>query len=98
MVKKIKIGLKNKTDKIRLFTDAQDTTFEEFGLSHINFTSNRKVIIDGCKGVIDYNENFVCLNLGKKMISLIGKDLKILDFTDSEITIVGDISQAEFGD
>ena len=98
MAKKIKIGLKNKAEKIKLFNSSYDSAINDLGQTYINFTSNRKVVIDGCKGVIDYDTAFVSLNLGKKVINIFGSNLEILDFTENELTIIGIISRVEFGD
>lgn len=98
MAKKLKVGLKKQAKKINLFNLSADSAFSELGESHINFIDNKKVIIDGCKSVIDYDENFVTLNLGKKIIYLFGSCFEILDFTDANITIVGKISKVEFGE
>ena len=98
MAKKIKVGLKKQTEKIILFRSGNDMAINEIGNSHISFTDNKKVQIEGCKSVIDYSENFITLNIGKKTLLLFGSDLEILDFTDNNIIITGIISSLEFGE
>lgn len=98
MAKKIKVGLKKQTEKMILFKSGTDSAINELGNSHISFTDNKKVQIEGCNSVIDYNENFITLNIGKRTLLLFGSGFEILDFTDNNITIIGVISRLEFGE
>ena len=58
-------------------------------------SGNREIIIDGCKGVVEYGENLIKLNLGENVLTLSGSELVINSF-DSGIAVIngqiGDIS------
>ena len=58
--------------------------------SNINFIDNKKVIIDGCKSVIDYDENFVTLNLGKNDVKFFESILKDLNATCDNVILFED--------
>lgn len=36
------------------------------GVSHMELSGNREAIVEGCKGVVEYDEGIIRLNLGKK--------------------------------
>ncbi|MBR5245775.1 MAG: YabP/YqfC family sporulation protein [Clostridia bacterium] len=61
----------------------------------IEMSGNREIVIDGCKGVVEYGENLIKLNLGERVLTLSGSDLVINSF-DSGIAVIngqiGDIS------
>ena len=98
MSKKIKVGLKPKRDKIKLFERDEKDHLMNFNEYYINFISNKKAIIDGCKSVIDYNEAFISLNLGKRIICIFGSNIEIAAYNENEITITGLFSKLEFGE
>lgn len=98
MSKKIKLGLKAKNDKIKFFEKDKNNDIVNFGDYYVNFISNKKVIIEGCKSVTDYSEAFISLNLGKRIISLLGSNIQIISYTENEIIVTGTFSKLEFGE
>ena len=61
----------------------------------IEMSGNREIVIDGCKGVVEYGENLIKLTLGERVLTLYGSELVIASF-DSGIAVIngqiGDIS------
>lgn len=53
----------------------------------IEMLSNREIIVDGCKGVIEYGENLIKLNIGELVLCLAGDNMIIESF-DSGVAIV----------
>ena len=98
MSKKIKLGLKAKNDKIKFFEKDKNNDIVNFGDYYVNFISNKKVIIEGCKSVTDYSEALISLNLGKRIISLLGSNIQIISYTENEIIVTGTFSKLEFGE
>ncbi len=99
MIKKIKIGLKRKTDKIKFFTDSFDKnniSSNDINLSQLHFNGNKSVLIDGYKSVIEYTDSIIKINLGKAQITFSGSNLQIISMQDNEITISGKIGGVEF--
>ena len=39
--------------------------------------SNKEVLIDGCKGIVEYNENIIRLNIPEGQIQFRGRGLEI---------------------
>ncbi len=62
----------------------------------IEMTGNREIIIDGCKGVVEYTENNIRLSLGESIMSLSGDSLLIQSFDNDVVIISGQISDIDF--
>lgn len=54
----------------------------------IEMIGNREIIVDGCKGVIEYGENLIKLNIGELVLCLVGDNMIIESF-DSGVAIIG---------
>ncbi len=66
------------------------------GATHIEIAGNREIIIEGCKGIIDYTEESIKLSAGKYAILIIGKNLEIKNLFDESIIINGFIIKIEY--
>ena len=53
----------------------------------IEMISNRDIIVDGCKGVVEYGENLIKLNIGELVLCLVGDNM-IIDSFDSGVAII----------
>ena len=53
----------------------------------IEMLGNREIIVDGCKGVVEYDETTIRLSLGECVLSLCGDDMVIKSF-DSEVAVI----------
>ncbi len=62
----------------------------------IEMLSNREIIIDGCKGVVEYTENHIKLSLGIGAICISGDNLVIKSFDSSIAVISGTITDISF--
>jgi sporulation protein YqfC len=62
----------------------------------IEMTGNREIIIDGCKGVVEYTENNIRISLGESVMSLSGVNLVIQSFDNDVVIINGQISDIDF--
>lgn len=71
-----------------------------FGLSdlamaqgvRLEFLGNRELMIDGCKGVLDYDMDEIRVNAPKMIIKVNGRCLTIKCMTRDSMTITGFIS------
>lgn len=63
---------------------------------HIEILGNREMVIDGCRGVVEYGENLIKLNTVNVVISLVGMDLLIKSFDSGVAIITGQISEITF--
>lgn len=65
--------------------------------SHIELVSNCCAMVDGCRSVLEYDCNKICLNLGKKCVTFCGNDLTIKSLAQEQAIIEGFIVSVEFG-
>ena len=66
-------------------------------ISPINFISNEEVWIQDCKGIIDYNEKNIKVNIGKNIIANFkGRNLKIKNLSQSNLLITGFVISLDF--
>ena len=93
---KYKFNTKKKS-KINFFKSREDTVSKTaFSGEYIEFFSDKEVVIDGCKGVVDYADDYIKLRLNKKHIILSGSGFYIYSFENEIISIKGKISSLEF--
>ena len=65
-------------------------------MPNIILTGNRSVKIEGCKSIVEYNDMFVKLNLGKGYLGINGNDLSIMLLDGEEVKVSGEIITVEF--
>ena len=80
---------KKKERKLQL----PDTIFNE---AKIEMISNREIIVDGSKGVIEYGENLIKLNIGELMLCLVGDNMIIESFDSGVAIIRGKFAEISF--
>ena len=61
------------------------------GTANIELFGNNEAMIEGCKGVIEYSDDEIKLNIGKNEIQFLGTDLVIKSYFNEEIAIEGNI-------
>ncbi len=62
----------------------------------LEFTANRSVLIDGCQGILEYQDSIVRINTKKLIVVINGRGLHIKCMTAHSLTICGYISGVEF--
>ena len=65
-------------------------------LAHFELNGNREVVVDGCRGIIEYDENIIKLNTGKMITKFLGRHLNIKCLTPDSLVIEGIITSIEF--
>lgn len=63
---------------------------------HMTVSDNREILIEGSRGVIEYNENSVKINTGKYIVAFAGRGLKLSCMNEYSLTISGFITSIEF--
>lgn len=63
---------------------------------NIELYGNKQIIIDGAKGVIDYSEDFLKIDLGNICLKISGNKLVIESFVYEQIDVKGEIITVEF--
>lgn len=64
--------------------------------SDIQITDNKSIVLDGCRRVIEYNENCIRLELAAVAVSVVGIELSIRNFNVGGIVIEGQIHSLTF--
>lgn len=63
---------------------------------HLELDSNREAIIDGCRGVLEYNETTVRFNTGQGQLKLTGRGLVIRSLVQNQAIVEGFLTSVEF--
>lgn len=67
------------------------------GAAHFEMNGNREVIVDGCRGVLEYDEQKIRVNTGKMITCFQGRCLSIKCLTSDSLIVEGFITSIEFG-
>lgn len=62
----------------------------------IELYGNKEVIVDGCKGVSDYSDSFIKLDLGEIEVKISGASLTVCSYIYEQASIKGEIVSLEF--
>ena len=63
----------------------------------VELLGNQQVLVEGCGGILDYQEDWVCLRAGRMRIQLRGRDLQLDCLSESSLVIRGEILTLEYG-
>ncbi len=66
------------------------------GAAVISITGNRSVVVDGCDGIVDYDEKMVILRTGRLTVRLEGHGLRLKKLTENSAVIEGVIAKVEY--
>ncbi|MDR1409040.1 MAG: YabP/YqfC family sporulation protein [Oscillospiraceae bacterium] len=66
------------------------------GTPRLEMTGNQELLLDGCKGVVAYDENEIRLNLGDLALAVTGADLTMRTLRFEECAITGQIASVAF--
>ncbi|MDR1631027.1 MAG: YabP/YqfC family sporulation protein [Oscillospiraceae bacterium] len=66
------------------------------GMSHIEISGNNEAVVQGCQGVLEYNENCIRLNLGRRAVEFRGTDLVMRSFTVDQAVVEGVFASISF--
>lgn len=69
---------------------------EMVGGAHAEIFSNKEMIIEGCKSIIDYQSDYLKLKLKKGFVNIMGNNFLITAFDDEKIVVKGNIVSIEF--
>ena len=94
--KKINILKKARNAKIILNQKYPDIAALDVTECRLELRFNREILIDGCKGVIDYSDQRISLNAEKGIIIIEGVNLSLQTFEDSYAVIVGTFTNIGF--
>lgn len=86
-----------KKSKLNLIKDSDEILYNnKITTSHTELFSNKRIVIEGCSNIIEYQENYIKLKLKKGIICLTGSEFLISSFNEENIDIKGNILTIEF--
>ena len=66
------------------------------GMPKLEMTGNRRLHIEGHKGVLEYSSVLIAVNGGAALMKICGAQLEIVSMNAEELLITGDIRRLEF--
>ena len=57
---------------------------------------NKEILLEGCKGIIKYESEEICLNVGPTQVRILGNDLTIPVLERHSVQVQGEIYTIEF--
>ncbi len=77
-------------------TQELDFTPDLLGGMSIELYAGRQAIIEGCKKIVEYDENILRVDDGKEEVRITGTDLILRQMAQNSIIVEGKIASAEF--
>lgn len=62
----------------------------------IELTGNRTAVVDGCDGIVDYDDEKVIVRTGRLTVRFTGRNLKLRCLTESTAVIEGFLQSVEY--
>lgn len=62
----------------------------------LSITGNHSAIVDGCDGIVDYDDEKVILRTGRLTVRINGRELRLRRLTENSAMIDGVISMVEY--
>lgn len=96
LARKLKIESLRKKEKWNLL--ARENKLEKQLLigPRIELIANKQIVVEGCLGVLEYNENYLKLRLLSAVLILQGEDFDVVSFSDQSILVKGKLNSLEF--
>lgn len=66
------------------------------GIPQIELAGNREAVVEGCQGVLEYDESVIRLSTGKMSIRFLGRGMQIRVLTHDSAVVEGFITNIEF--
>lgn len=62
----------------------------------VELSGNRRAVVDGCDGILDYGEEQVAFRAGRLTLRFSGRDLRLVKLTESSAVIEGFLQRVEY--
>lgn len=88
---------KSKEDIVKKFTEEMQLPESAITDSfRIEVRGTSDVIIEGCRGIVEYTQSCIALNLGKNIVRFTGAQLEISSFFESQAILKGTVISMDF--
>lgn len=68
----------------------------ELMMPHIELCSQKRAVVEGCKGILQYSGDTVRLNCKTVIVSFSGENLSLCTLSEETITVTGQINSVNF--
>ena len=83
---------------LRRLTEGMDLNGESLpGMSVVELAGNRRVLVEGHKGVTEYSTGRVTVEVGWGTLSVIGDGLELRQMSKEQLVVCGRIDAVELG-
>ena len=65
--------------------------------TQMEIADNQEAVIDGCQGILTYDEHIIRLSCKKMVLTFLGRGLQIKALTSTSAVVSGYIEKIEFG-
>ena len=86
------MGEKNRKEKLGSLSLLQNA----IGNARLEFFGNRKAIVEGCQGILEYDSDVVRVKAGRLIIRFSGRGLIIKCMTADSLVVEGFLTGLEF--
>ena len=87
----------SKKNKFNFFKDSDDVFDNKIiGTFHTEIFSNKQIILEGCRSITDYQNDYIKLKVSNGYFSVFGNNFVITTFDNQRVIIKGNISSIQF--
>ena len=62
----------------------------------LELEGNRRLVITGCRGILSYTEDCICMRTPDGTVTIYGSDLELGCLSEDGATVVGTVQRIEF--
>ena len=66
------------------------------GMARVELTGNRRAVVEGCRGILEYEDDTIRLNTTSGIVRFICRDLGMSCLTEDSAVVTGCILSVEF--
>ena len=66
------------------------------GAARVELSGNRRAVVEGCQGILEYEEGVIRLNTTSGIVRFMGRDLRMNCLTEDSAVVTGFILSVEF--
>ena len=66
------------------------------GAARVELSGNRRAVVEGCRGILEYEEGVIRLNTTSGIVRFMGRDLTMNCLTEDSAVVSGTILSVEF--
>ena len=86
----------SKPKKASLFEAFKEKTDAFKNEVQLVLSGKRELYIEGCTDILEYDDIMVKLDIKGEKLLIFGKNLSVLGFTETSVTVVGEIKSMEW--